>query len=142
MMTSPPFMSMTPGPRAAVSSMRSNFWNGLSRSNTVSRWPMSRKRRPWSGPLRDEVAGALERRAVDPAGREPERLELGREQLADGADAVEVLRAAVDVDGALEQRQRAGLTGVDRGDDRLFDGRQDRRGLGLRQRRGGGGREK
>ena len=42
MMTSPPFMSMMPGPFAVLASSRSNVWNGLSASKTVSRWPISR----------------------------------------------------------------------------------------------------
>src|SRR4051812_41031276 len=49
MMTSPPFISITPGPRAVESSSRSNRWNGLLGSNTVSRWPMSRSFGPGPG---------------------------------------------------------------------------------------------
>ena len=63
--------------------------------------------RPLAGMVRDQVAGALERRAVDPGRLEPERVELLAEQIADRADAREVVRAAVDVDGLLEQRERA-----------------------------------
>ena len=37
MITSPPFMSMMPGPRAVVSLSFSNFWKGLDGSKTVSR---------------------------------------------------------------------------------------------------------
>ena len=74
--------------------------------------------------LGDEMSGALERRSVDPAGREPQRVELGGEQLADLAHAGKVLRAAVDVDGPFEERQRLGVVGVHVSDDRAFVGRQ------------------
>ena len=120
MTTSPPFMSMMPGPRAVRSSMRSNRWNGLSGSNTVSRCPISSTRGPVPATLGDEMAGALERRAVDPAGGEPERVELAAEDVADRAHAGEVHRSAVDVDHALEQGQRLRIGGVDGRDDRLF----------------------
>ena len=46
--------------------------------------------RTGAGMVRHEMAGPLERRAVDPAGLEPERLELRREQPADLAHAVQV----------------------------------------------------
>ena len=46
MTTMPPFMSITPGPRAVESEVRSNRWNGLSGSNTVSRCPISNTRGP------------------------------------------------------------------------------------------------
>src|SRR5947209_4622262 len=45
MITSPPFMSDTPGPRMR-SPLRSQRWTGLSFSNTVSRWPIKRSRLP------------------------------------------------------------------------------------------------
>ena len=51
--TSPPFMSITPGPRACMPSRRSNRWNGLSGSKTVSRCPMRRRRGP--GPARSPI---------------------------------------------------------------------------------------
>ena len=50
MMTSPPFISLTPGP-SARSPRRTYFWNGLSGSKTVSRWPMSSIRLPLPDPL-------------------------------------------------------------------------------------------
>ena len=69
-----------------------------------------------SGPrmLGDQVAGAMERRAVDPASREAERVELRPEHVADLTHAGEVHRAAVDVHDALEQRERFGVVRVDR----------------------------
>ena len=45
--------------------------------------------------------------------REPERLELRAEDAADLAHAVEVLGTAVDVDHALEQRERVASVGID-----------------------------
>ncbi len=75
-------------------------------------------------PLRDEMARALERRAVDPAGREAQRVELGREQLPHLANAGKVLRPAVDVDGPLEQRQRLAVVRVHVSDDRALVWRQ------------------
>ena len=81
---------------------------------------MSRSRSARAAMLGDEMPGALERCAVDPAGREAERLELGAEQLADFPDAVEVLRAAVDVDHALEERERVGVVRVDVVDERAL----------------------
>ena len=61
-----------------------------------------------------QMAGALPRGAVDPLCLEAERVELGAEDRADLPDAVEVLRAAVDVDDALEERDGILATGVDR----------------------------
>ena len=60
--------------------------------------------------LGDEMPGALERRTVDPPGGEPQRCELRREDAADLAHPVEILGTAVDVDHALEQRER--VTGM------------------------------
>ena len=61
--TLPPFMSVMPGPFAAFGSRRSNFWKGLSGSNTVSRWPMSRMRGPGpDGPRRDAPRVRTKRR--------------------------------------------------------------------------------
>ena len=74
---------------------------------------MRMMRGPVAGMVRDEMPGALERRAVDPRGLEAERVELLAEEVADGAHAREIVRAAVDVDGLLEQRQRVGVAGVD-----------------------------
>ena len=54
--------------------------------------------RTLAGMIRDQVAGALERRAVHPGRLEPERVELLAEEVPDRADAGEVVRAAVDVD--------------------------------------------
>ena len=50
---------------------------------------MSRTRGPRPAALRDEVPGALERGAVDPAHGEAERFELAAEDLADCAHAGE-----------------------------------------------------
>ncbi len=74
--------------------------------------------------LRDEMARALERRSVDPAGREPQRVELGREQLPHLANASDVLRAAIDVDGPFEQCQGLAVVRVDVTDDRALVRRQ------------------
>ena len=56
--------------------------------------------------VRDEVPGALEAGAVHPRGREAEGVELLAEEIGDGAHAREIVDAAVDVDGGLEQRER------------------------------------
>ena len=71
-------------------------------------------------PLRDQMPGALERRSVDPAGREAQAVELGREQLPHLAHAGKVLCPAVDVDGSFEERQGFGVVGVHVSDDRAF----------------------
>src|SRR5262249_13781127 len=80
----------------------------------------------------DEMSGAVKRRAVHPRRREPERRELLPEHVADRADAWEVMRAAVDVDGFLEEPERGRVAGIDRRGDRAFGGR------GCLQRRCGG----
>ncbi len=85
---------------------------------------MRRKRRPGRPPLRDQMPGALERRSVDPAGREAQAVELGREQLPHLAHAGKVLCPAIDVDGSFEERQGFGVVGVHVSDDRPFVGRQ------------------
>jgi hypothetical protein len=59
-----------------------------------------------SGMRRDQMPGALPRRAIHPAHREAERFQLGPEHGADSLDAGDVHRAAVDVDDTLEQRDR------------------------------------
>ena len=46
MITSPPFMSVLPGPLPALGPVTCSFWNGLSSANTVSRCPISRRRGP------------------------------------------------------------------------------------------------
>ena len=120
MMTSPPFMSMMPGPVAVLSSIFLNVWNGLSRSNTVSRWPMRMIRWPFPRMVRDQVPGALERGAVHPCRLEPERVELLAEEITNRAHAREIVSAAVDVDRLLEQRERAGVARVHRGHDRAL----------------------
>ena len=51
----------------------------------------------------DEMAGAFERRAIDPSRREPYPIELAAEPPADGADTGKILCAAVDVDDVFEQ---------------------------------------
>jgi hypothetical protein len=75
---------------------------------------------PAAGPLGDEVPGAAEGGAVDPAGGEAEGCQLRRHEVGDRADAGEVHRAAVDVDQPFEQRHRRGLAGVDRRHDGLL----------------------
>ena len=75
-------------------------------------------------PLRDQMAGALERRSVDPAGREAQAVELGREHLPYLAHAGKVLCPAIDVDGSFEERQGFGVVGIHVSDDRAFVGRQ------------------
>ena len=63
--------------------------------------------------LRDQMAGALKLRALNPARLEPEPVQRGAKDGANLADAGEVLRPTVDVDDALEQRQRLGVVRVD-----------------------------
>src|SRR5438270_668595 len=54
-----------------------------------------------------------------------------------GADAVEILRAAVDVDHALEERERLGVVRLDVGGERAFAsvGRRRRDGEAAKERR-------
>jgi hypothetical protein len=68
------------------------------------------------------MSGAVKRRAIHPRRREPQPGELLTEDVADRSYAREIVRAAVDVDGFLEQRQRGGVAGVDGGRDRAFGG--------------------
>ena len=97
-----------------------NVWNGLSRLEHRVEVADEDDARPAAGMVGDQVPGALERRAVHPRRLEAERVELLAEEIADGAHAGEVVRAAVDVDGLLEQRERVGVARVDRRDDRAF----------------------
>ena len=73
---------------------------------------------------RDQMTGALPRAAVDPLGLETEGRELRLEHAADAAHAFEVHRAAVDVDDALEQRDRFVGVGVDIRRGRTLRGRE------------------
>ena len=85
MTTSPPFMSMTPGPRAVFVVEPLELLEravGLEHGVEVAD---EQDVRPGPGMVGDEVAGAVQRRAVDPARLEPERVELGAEHVADGA---------------------------------------------------------
>ena len=85
---------------------------------------MSDQQHAGSGPLTlgDEMAGAIERCSVNPARREAERVELPAKDVADRAHAGEVHRAAIDVDDALEQRERLRVASIDGGGERLFLG--------------------
>jgi hypothetical protein len=95
--------------------------------------------------LGDEMPRTLERRAVGPARREADGLELPPEDAADFADPFEILCAAVDVHDALEQRQRFGVVCVDEVHERALVRRRLRRRLHERQpeneRRHEGGRQ-
>ena len=73
MITSPPFMSMTPGPRAWVASTVSNLWNGFSGSKTVSRCPMSRSCGPVPGARRSGAPRAGTTRRPPSGWRSPAR---------------------------------------------------------------------
>ena len=68
------------------------------------------------------MAGAPERRAVDPPRREAERVELRAQRVAHLPHAREVHRPAVHVHDPLEQRQRLGVVRVDRANDLLLGG--------------------
>ena len=75
-------------------------------------------------PLCDEMPRTPKWRAIDPARGEAQRLELGAEQFAHGANAGKILGSAVDVDCALEQGQRVGVVRIDVGNERLFLARE------------------
>ena len=131
MMTSPPFMSMMPGPRRLtvvepleLLERTVGLEHGVEMANEENPPPRPRT-------VGDEVSRAIERRPVDPPRREPQRLELGGEELADLANAGMVLRPAVDVDRAFEQRQRLGIVRVHVGDDGALVGGQGRDGWPL-----------
>jgi hypothetical protein len=66
-----------------------------------------------SAMLGDQVAGAMERCTIDPLGGEAERIELRAQHVAHLVHAGEVHRAAVDLDQALEEGERAGVLDVD-----------------------------
>ena len=85
---------------------------------------MRRMRGPGARMIGDKMARALERGAVDPPRAEPERVELGAKRATDLSDALEILRAAVDVDDALEQRECVLVVRVDIGDERALVGSQ------------------
>src|SRR5262249_31358946 len=75
------------------------------------------------GTLGDEVAGATETAAVDPAGLEAERLELRTQDVRHCAYAGEVHRAAIDVDDLFHRPHRGCLPGLPVSDDLLLRGR-------------------
>ena len=88
---------------------------------------------------RNEVPAALHlRRHVRPARAEAERFELGGEYLADFADAFRIERAAVDVDRALEKRDRFVRARFHRGDNALlhFGERRERTRAGEKEEGG------
>ena len=113
MMTSPPFMSITPGP------LRCSLVDSLKRLKGVvgleDRVEVAdqEKARASAWMVGDEMAGALERRPVDPPRPETQPVELRPKDIADLAHPREILRAAVDVDDFLQQRKRLGVAGVD-----------------------------
>jgi hypothetical protein len=97
------------------------------------------------GPLRaalgDQVPGPAPRRSFDPAGAKAESIQLGGEHRRDGLHAGEVHRAAVLVDGALEQYQRIGQVLVYAVGQLAFGARErGGRGGGAGTPRGGRGR--
>ena len=113
MMTPPPFMSMIPGPRAvAVVEALELLKRAVGLEHSVEMTD-EQESPAAAGMIGDQVARALERRAVDPSRLEAKLLELGGEELADLPHAGEVLRAAVDVDRALEERERLGPVSID-----------------------------
>jgi hypothetical protein len=63
------------------------------------------------------VPGALPRRTIHPLRLEPEPVELSPQDAADLANALEVARAAVDVDNPLDERKSLAIVGVDVGGD-------------------------
>ncbi len=74
-------------------------------------------------PLGDEVSGAIPRRALRPARGEAELLELRCERVSHSAHAGKVVRAAVDVDQAFQQRDRLRRSRVNRRNDPAFRAR-------------------
>ena len=64
--------------------------------------------------LRDQMSGAFHGALIDPARGEAERVELRPQHVTNGADAGMIAGAAVDVDEALEQRDRGGRALIDR----------------------------
>src|SRR5262249_17830987 len=70
--------------------------------------------------LGDEMPGPLEGLPVDPGRLEPECVELRAKDVADLPHSCEIHRAAVDVDEALQQRERFGIVFVDGSGDAAF----------------------
>src|SRR3990167_4861179 len=70
--------------------------------------------------LGHQVTGPVEGRPVHPPGPEPERIELGSEDISHGPDAREVHGATVDVDQLAEQGQATFVAGVHGADDGLL----------------------
>ena len=79
MTTSPPFMSMMPGPARGPLVDALELLERAVRLEHRVEMADEQDARPGARMLGDEMAGALERRAVDPARREAERVELGAE---------------------------------------------------------------
>ena len=126
MTTSPPFMSIAPGPDAFSPGWRVKRWNGLSFSNTVSRWPMRRTLGEPARPIRSATRwparanGAPSTQRV----RKPSASSSARSRRPTSCDAREVHRPAVDVDQALDERERRGLARVDGGGQPALHGRE------------------
>jgi hypothetical protein len=74
--------------------------------------------------LCDQMPSAAELSALNPARCQPDVAKLAREDFSDRFDALEVERAAVVVDAALEQFERSRAARVDVLDDCSFDGIQ------------------
>ena len=90
----------------------------------------------------DQVTSAFYRGLVDPSRSETQGVELCAEHSAHGADAGEVVGAAVDVDQALKECDRGRGALVDgAGDAALGVGERWRGGWALRRERGWGGGE-
>ena len=114
MTTSPPFMSMMPGPRAVFGVEPFELLERTVALEDGVEMADQQDLRRRARVACDEMAGALPGGAVDPLRLESERVELGAKDRADLPHAVEVLRAAVDIDDALEERDGLVLVGVDR----------------------------
>ena len=120
MTTSPPFMSMMPGPLAVRVVDPLEFLEGAVRREHRVEVADEHELRTGGRVDGHEVTGAMPRGAVHPLGLEAEAVELGAEDPADLAHAVEVLGAAVDVHDALEERQGVAVVRVRISGDRPF----------------------
>ena len=112
MMTSPPFMSMMPGPRASCPTAARSAGTGGRLEHGVE-VADQQEVRPAPTVFRDQVPGAIERRAVHPSRAEAERVELRPKPVAHRAYAREVRRAAVDVHDGSSRADR-GVASRDR----------------------------
>src|SRR5205085_10407450 len=88
--------------------------------------------RSWSGVLGDEMPRTMKRRAVHPVRGEAQRVELDTEHVGDATNAAEIHRSAVDVDDALQERERARVLRVDGASDDSLVRCQERFGGRLR----------